>query len=80
MSVLRALIKVGDPNAVGLAETAIEELIDAHHGDRAKVKALEVLESEILDIDVRPGGRRENFSGVLLDYIDHRLAEIRGKR
>jgi ribosomal protein S18 acetylase RimI-like enzyme len=77
LSVLRVLIKVGDPDAVGLAEAAIKEFIDAHPGNLAKVDALSVLEGEILDIDVRPEGRRDHFASALLDYIDQRLAEFR---
>jgi hypothetical protein len=67
---------VGDTNAVGLAEAAIKEFIDAHHGSTAKADALGVLEGEILDSHVRPGGRRDQFAGLLLDYIDHRWAEF----
>jgi ribosomal protein S18 acetylase RimI-like enzyme len=62
---------------VGLAEAAIKEFIDAHPGNLAKVDALSVLEGEILDIDVRPEGRRDHFASALLDYIDQRLAEFR---
>jgi hypothetical protein len=43
--------------------------------DRLSHESDRLLEGEILDSHVRPGGRRDQ-AGLLLDYIDHRLAEF----
>lgn len=76
MQAMRALVADASPNAIVLAERAIDEFIAAHEGPDRQTGALHVLEQELTPIWRASTGPQLNFCNVVMEYAEARMRSL----
>ena len=77
LQTLRALIDVGDVQAISSAERAIDEFVACHEGRDRQTEALEVLDREVASRAQHKPDRSFELLETILGYIDGRVQELR---
>jgi hypothetical protein len=77
LQTLRVVIGIGDPHAIDLAETAIDQYISTHDDTDHKIAALNVLDRELLLISQNVSDGSSEFVTSMFGYIDSRIRALR---
>ena len=77
---LLALIRVGDPNGLPLAEKAIDEFVASHVGGNRQTDAILKLQTELEPSARGAVGAHHIFIETVYDYTEAKLRALHGRK